>query len=160
MCRLMCCHIVCIYNNKKLLYISYMHICYICYISHFLWDCYRVAKTHRIPWVADHFPQRATKYKSLLRKMTYKDKGSYESSPPCISKRQDIRVSSHVARVLWVLCHTYMQAYMLPFHIVCIYNTLKCDCHLNTTRHCVVISPRAFVVSTVPLHRVLWISSR
>jgi len=31
------------------------------------------------------FHKRATKYRSLLRKMTYKDKGSYESSPPCIS---------------------------------------------------------------------------
>jgi len=30
------------------------------------------------------FHKRATKYMSLLRKMTYKDKGSYESSPPCI----------------------------------------------------------------------------
>ena len=29
------------------------------------------------------FHKRATKYGSLLRKMTYKDKGSYESSPPC-----------------------------------------------------------------------------
>jgi len=29
--------------------------------------------------------KRAPKYRSLLRKMTYKDKGSYESSPPCIS---------------------------------------------------------------------------
>ena len=29
------------------------------------------------------FHKRATKYRSLLRKMTYKDKGSYESSPPC-----------------------------------------------------------------------------
>ena len=29
------------------------------------------------------FHQRATKYRALLRKMTYKDKGSYESSPPC-----------------------------------------------------------------------------
>jgi len=27
--------------------------------------------------------KRATKYRSLLRKMTYKDKASYESSPPC-----------------------------------------------------------------------------
>jgi len=27
--------------------------------------------------------KRATKYRSLLRKMTYKEKGSYESSPPC-----------------------------------------------------------------------------
>jgi len=30
------------------------------------------------------FHKRATKYRSLLRKMTYKDKASYESSPPCI----------------------------------------------------------------------------
>jgi len=29
------------------------------------------------------FHKRANKYRSLLRKMTYKDKGSYESSPPC-----------------------------------------------------------------------------
>jgi len=28
--------------------------------------------------------KRATKYRSLLRKITYKDKGSYESSPRCI----------------------------------------------------------------------------
>jgi len=31
------------------------------------------------------FHKRATKYRSLLQKMTYKDKGSYESSPACIS---------------------------------------------------------------------------
>jgi len=29
------------------------------------------------------FHKRATKYRSLLREMTYNDKGSYESSPPC-----------------------------------------------------------------------------
>jgi len=29
------------------------------------------------------FRKRAIKYRSLLRKMTCKDKGSYESSPPC-----------------------------------------------------------------------------
>jgi len=29
------------------------------------------------------FHKTATKYRSLLQKMTYKDKGSYESSPPC-----------------------------------------------------------------------------
>ena len=32
------------------------------------------------------FHKRATKYSSLLQKMTYKDKGSYESSPPCTQK--------------------------------------------------------------------------
>ena len=31
------------------------------------------------------FHKRATKYRSLLRKLTCKDKGSYESSPPCSS---------------------------------------------------------------------------
>jgi len=31
------------------------------------------------------FHKRATKYRALLWKMTYKDKGSYESSPPCSS---------------------------------------------------------------------------
>ena len=29
------------------------------------------------------FHKRATKYRSLLREMTYKNKGSYESSLPC-----------------------------------------------------------------------------
>jgi len=29
------------------------------------------------------FHKRATKYRALLRKMTYKDKGSYGSLPPC-----------------------------------------------------------------------------
>jgi len=32
------------------------------------------------------FHKRAIKYRSLLRKMTCKDKGSYESSPPCIAR--------------------------------------------------------------------------
>ena len=34
------------------------------------------------------FHKRATKYRSLLRKMTYKDKGSYESWQPCIARRE------------------------------------------------------------------------
>jgi len=29
------------------------------------------------------FYKRTIKYRSLLRKTTYKDKGSYETSPPC-----------------------------------------------------------------------------
>jgi len=67
------------------------------------------------------FHKRAAKYKSLLRKMTYKDKGSYESSPPCTCGVTDtyewvvwhiqIRVMSHI----WMRnlthtlqpCHTY-----------------------------------------------------
>ena len=33
------------------------------------------------------FHKRATKYRLLLRKMTYKDEGSYDSSPHCICVR-------------------------------------------------------------------------
>jgi len=29
------------------------------------------------------FRKRATNYRALLRKMTYKDKASYDSTPPC-----------------------------------------------------------------------------
>jgi len=35
------------------------------------------------------FHKRATKYGSLLRKMTYEDEGSYESSPPCTQNCDD-----------------------------------------------------------------------
>jgi len=38
--------------------------------------------------VADHFPERATKYRSLLRKMTNKDKESYESLQACIGRQR------------------------------------------------------------------------
>jgi len=47
---------------------------------------YRVAKTHRMPYLIDHFlhiSKRATNYRALRRKMTYKDKASYDSTPPC-----------------------------------------------------------------------------
>jgi len=44
------------------------------------------------------FHKRATKYRSLLRKMTYKDEGSYESSPPCI------RLISRWCRYIMCVC--------------------------------------------------------
>jgi len=44
------------------------------------------------------FHETATKYKSLLQKMTYEDKGSYESSPPCTSRlpKQERFSQSHM----------------------------------------------------------------
>jgi len=44
------------------------------------------------------FHKRATKYRALLLKMTCKDKGSYESSPPCTASFQKRRR----AYCLWV----------------------------------------------------------
>jgi len=44
------------------------------------------------------FHKGATKYRSLLPKMTYKDKGSCESSPPCNSlyKSSCIRINDQI----------------------------------------------------------------
>jgi len=44
-------------------------------------SCYRVAKTHRMPYLIDHFPQIKHIHRALLREMTYKDKASYDSTP-------------------------------------------------------------------------------
>ena len=40
------------------------------------------------------FRKRATNYRALLWKLTYKDKASYGSSPPCSSLVQSLRKSS------------------------------------------------------------------
>jgi len=42
------------------------------------------------------FHKRATKYRSLLQKMTCKDKGFYESSPPCTQKMSTVMFSTHI----------------------------------------------------------------
>jgi len=44
---------------------------------------YRVAKTLGCLKLQVIFRKRATNYRTLLRKITYKDKASYGSSPPC-----------------------------------------------------------------------------
>ena len=59
------------------------------------------------------FHKRATKYRALLWKMTYKDKGSYESSPPCTCIHQ---------------CIPYIDIYIIEYNTyidICIieYNT-------------------------------------
>jgi len=57
------------------------------------------------------FHKRATKYRALLRKMIYKDKGSYESSPPCMCDEtySCIQYEASWIAFSWFLnsCHTY-----------------------------------------------------
>jgi len=55
------------------------------------------------------FHKRAIKCRSLLQKMTYKDKGSYESSPPCTSHncRQVVHSSE-----MYILFHIYAYIYI------------------------------------------------
>jgi len=51
---------------------------------------YRVAKTHTMPQIAGHFPQKSifckrdTNYHAILQKMTCNNEASYASSPPSI----------------------------------------------------------------------------
>ena len=47
------------------------------------------------------FHKRATKYRSLLREMTYKDKGSYESSPPCTHGNMSNEIH-HMTKVTYI----------------------------------------------------------
>jgi len=55
----------------------------------------------RCPKLQIIFHKRATKYRSLLRKMTYKDKGSYESWPPCKSFEKTRGRDLCILLVLW-----------------------------------------------------------
>ena len=50
----------------------------------------------RSPKLQIIFHKRATKNRSLLREMTYKDKGSYESLPPCSST--STRTNAYIAK--------------------------------------------------------------
>ena len=58
--------------------------------------------TAKAPKLQIIFHKRATKYRALLRKMTYKDKGSYESSPPCN------RRSATASQYLYIYIFTYL----------------------------------------------------
>jgi len=59
----------------------------------------------------DIFHKRATNYRALLRKMTYKDKASYESLPPC---------TRWVPRLSLCVYHVYYHVwlYVWQMHIV------------------------------------------
>jgi len=58
----------------------------------------QVSKTHRMPYKMQvNFRTRATDYKVLLRKLTYKDEASYESSPPCDTRQKSPVISGSFA---------------------------------------------------------------
>jgi len=65
------------------------------------------------------FHKKATKYRPLLRKMTYKDKGSYESSPPCNWMH------------MWRVCIWNVSLCILDRRIICHYVRIICVTQLN-----------------------------
>ena len=60
------------------------------------------------------FHKRATKYGSLLWKMTCKDKRSYESSPPCI-----LHMMQSLCAYIHVRIYTYVQSHTAVTHVLC-----------------------------------------
>jgi len=65
------------------------------------------------------FHKRATKYRSLLRKMTRKDKGSYESSPPCMNSLRWIwwiRVRMHM--IIHIIIHIMRTHSMVSMRMI------------------------------------------
>jgi len=101
------------------------------------------------------FHKRATKYKSLLQKMTYKDKGSHESSPPCTCDRHMTHVSCCHELVVpprtrvrgftrWVMSHLHM---IDTWHVWVISN-------LHILHKCVTWHPHSVN------KRVMWLPSQ
>ena len=71
-------------NNICVCTYIYMHIYVYTYTQEHIYVYTGWRRLIGSPKLQIIFHKRATKYRSLLRKMTYKDKGSYESSPPCV----------------------------------------------------------------------------
>jgi len=57
------------------------------------------------------FHKRATKYRALLRKMTCKDKGSYESSPPCTMNIRDKMMSNNETWSCFIIRHDHVSSH-------------------------------------------------
>jgi len=114
------------------------------------------------------FRKRATMYRALSRKMTYRDKASYDSTPPCSSHAHPPPMShiwmNHVAHTnkshVWVShvarfnesWHTYMNEYTYTPTPLCIYmHTLTS--HASSLAHRAPHHPFARRTNT---HRVIY----
>jgi len=99
------------------------------------------------PKLQINFHKRAPKYRALLRKMTYKDKGSYESSPPCtmhhmclipicVSCVSFIRVARpHVSYpYVCVMCFSHVWRIYTCALYTCVFFMCVCRDHLCLTQ--------------------------
>jgi len=84
------------------------------------------------------FHKSATKYRSLLRKMTYEDKGSYESSPPCISLTSQ-HTATHCNTLQHTAAHWYTLQHMAPHCTNLQHTAAHCATLHNTAMHCTTL---------------------
>ena len=99
------------------------------------------------------FHKRATKYRSLLRKMTYKDKGSYDSSPPCTLCPKCV--------YLWTKCIYRTKCTYKPctLYVSSVYILLVLNVYTLGTRYSVGIPIRLVCTEGMHKPRTLYISS-
>ena len=126
---------------------SVFHICvcmYIVYTSYvFVFMCVFVyiVCTSCI-YVAISFRQRATTYRAFLQKMTYEDKASYDSSPPCTAICIWSVIRSHIFSVSYNIYHIYSASYNIIYII-------------NTVCHTYIVSHTTYIICMVS-HTTIW----
>ena len=76
------------------------------------------------PKLQINFHKRASKYRALLLKMTYKDKGSYESSPPCIIR---IYIYTYIHIHIYTYIHIYIYTHIHIF-VMCSESSKQQSC--------------------------------
>ena len=89
------------------------------------------------------FHKRATKYGSLLLKMTYKDKGSYESSPPCTCTHTCVRTCMNARKFKWK--RGYMCICKCTRMYINVYSYLCQKCRYIYIRKCTNVNTCIFV---------------
>jgi len=85
--------------------------------------CYRVAKTQRMPYLCRSFPAKepTVKFVALLRKMTCKDKTSYDSVPPCSELTFENFISNELSEDhIEFLTNHFTDYFIERLHNICI----------------------------------------
>ena len=91
---------ICVYIYAYVIWVLVWKHIHICKYIHTGWR--RLIGSPKLQII---FHKRATEFRSLLRKTTYKDKGSYESSPPCIC----ICIHVHTCIIIIHMYHIHIQ---------------------------------------------------
>jgi len=130
-----CIRSVCIYVCTSYSLRRHVCVCTCAYVYIFAHMCMRIymycvstftgwRKLIGSPKLQIIFHKRATKYRSLSREMTYKNKGSYESSPPYICFLC-MRVCAYVHMQIFAsacICvyATYRHMHLIAYAFICV----------------------------------------